>query len=260
MGIGKPTTEKELFSLQDKLFSCYNETEKAEISKQFFNLLFQYTRSLLLQAIKRFSITLPSEIVYDKTIDIVLQVLAKIQEGERVYLSFGGLINLKVLQELFSIKNKRLEKILPLNIKKTSQNDNKEEIDISDIFNLTMNAFGTPVSEKDPLEQINLSEELINSIMTVIESIFDPDVKLSLHDKIILYFGVYHSIINKKNFFKYKEMYILNDKILINAFDIIMQEIYNILTNKEVLLDTKHNNQSHKSTKKVLLNFSNKEE
>lgn len=243
----KPVTEQKLFDLQARYLLAKGE-EKKNLSQEFFPLLLRYAQSLLLQSLKSFSIHLSPQDIYDRTVDIVLEIFSELEQGKQVYLSFAGLIKLKILKVLFSTKLKRLEKISSLN-KEIEFNSNSKEL--INIFSFKETAFGTPTEINDLLEEIDTSHEYVRSIIKVLQAMFEPDVNFSLRNKLILIVGVFHCFFNKKHLDIYKERFMNSDKFLLEAFDIILKEIYNILQNKEDY----EREEEKEEPKKQLLNF-----
>lgn len=221
----KPETEQKLYDLQEK----YLENRDVTTYQEMFSLLYPYARSLILKKTTG-KIYLSKDIVDNATMESCVKFMeGYLRPDFKIESSFAGLLNLKVLEALYSPKQRRSESMVSLNaIISTSADSDMELHELSDKLNFV--PLFRPDAANDTLDPVeylfNKDEDAIKSVMTVFDNLY---ASLGLKDYLIVSLGILHFLRKNKNYDKYRSYYMNNSNR--KVLDLSLLEIRDRLAN-----------------------------
>lgn len=220
----KPATEVLLFKLQRE----YLETRNVRVFQQIFSELLPYARSLIMKK-TRGKMFLPPDMLDSAALESTVKFMSQYEKPDfKIKNSFAGILNYKVLESMYGPKVIAADQIGSLNEHLENGKSKETEFgDMSESFHFTyMFRPDADIMADDPSSYLfNKEEDVINSIMTVIQDIYHT---LSLRYYFLITIGVLQFIKKTKTYETYKEKFL--DEKAKNALDIAILEVYKRLT------------------------------
>ncbi|MBR6610756.1 MAG: hypothetical protein IKK93_00720 [Campylobacter sp.] len=144
----KPETEQKCFKYQYEYFMADSAEERAKAWTSLFQILLDYSKSLILKKLKSKTFLEPEE-VYEKALQATTTFLSCYIINYNFYVSasFAGYLNYKIIEVLYRPKNE--DKTLSLNFSFNSSDTEYSFIDDKERFNVQQ-LYGNNDSDKDP--------------------------------------------------------------------------------------------------------------